>query len=248
MAYRICVAVFCLSGAWIAANLLIHPSWTIIPGLILGWAIVDCGSGVVHMLLDYVRMPASFRADLLFFAPRRDTPEYVGMRKAMLGRVNAFWRIAFDFKGHHHSPRALGRRTMKELTADTLLYGGLPILLVLDVASIVSPPPQWLSAAALAMAIGAVFIQYFHSVMHRRDVPRLIASMQRARLVMTAEAHQVHHDDPRRSFAIISGWSNPLLDRIFVLLARLGVCRAENLEPERFDDADPAAPVPFWRT
>ena len=247
MIYRTGVVVFCVSCAWIVVALMRDPSWTILPGLLVGWAIVDFGSGVVHMLLDYVRMPPTFRADLLFFAPRRDTPEYTRMRKALFENLNAFWRIAFDFKGHHHSPRALGRRTMRELTRDTLIYGGVPVILALDVALVVAPPPPWLTAAGLAMAIGAVFIQYFHSVMHRREVPPLIAAMQRARLVMTAEAHQAHHDDPRTTFAIINGWSNPLLDRIFVLLARIGVCRTENLEPERYDDTDPAAPLPFWR-
>lgn len=247
MIHRLCLAFLGLSVVWIAVALLRAPSWTIVPGFILGWAIVDFASGMVHMLLDYVHLPPSFRADLLFFAQRRDTPEYTRMRKAFFARLNAFWRIAYDFKVHHYTPRALGRRSLRELTRDTLIIAGVPVLLVLDVAIAVAAPPSWLVAAGLAMAIGAIYIQYFHSVMHRTDVPPLIAAMQRVRLVMTAEAHQTHHDDPRRSFAIISGWTNPLLDRIFVLLARLGICRSEHLVPERFDDADPAAPVPAWR-
>jgi hypothetical protein len=248
MAYRVFAVICALSCVWIVLSLARDPSWTILPGLLIGWSVVDFGSGVVHMLLDYVRMPPTFRADLLFFAPRRDTPEYVRMRKALFGRLNAFWRIAFDFKGHHHSPRALGRRTVRELTRDTLVFGGVPIVIALDLALVFAPPPTWLTAAGLTMAIGAVYIQYFHSVMHRPVAPWPIARLQRVGLVMTAAAHQRHHDDPRRSFAIINGWSNPLLDRIFVVFARLGICRAENLEPERFDAADPAAPEPFWQT
>ncbi len=233
MLFRFAVALFCVSFAVNLAALARDPSWTIVPGFLLGWAIADCGSGLVHMLLDFVPVPARLRMDLLYFAKRRDTEEYAELRRSILGGCGPFWRIAYNFKYHHPRPNALGRRTMTELCADTLYFAGLPLSLALNLAVVAAPPPAWALAAGIAMVLGTLFIQYFHSTLHRQTPPAFVAVLRRFHLLMTPEAHQLHHDVQDNSFAIINGWSNPLLDRIFVVLVRWGVCREEHLEPPR---------------
>lgn len=233
MFFRLTVGIFCVSFAADLVALASTPSWTIIPGLLVGWAIADLGSGLVHMLLDFVPLPARLRMDLLYFAPQRNTEDYAELRRSILGGVGPFWRISYNFKYHHPRPNALGRRNMKELCADTLYFAALPLSLALNVAVVTAPPPPWATAAVIAMVIGTLFIQYFHSTLHRRTPPAFVAVLRRFRLLMTPEAHQFHHDVQDNSFAIINGWSNPLLDRIFILLRRHGICREEHLEPPR---------------
>ena len=233
MFFRLTVAIFCVSFAADLVALASAPSWSILPGLLVGWALVDMWSGLVHMLLDFVALPARLRMDLLYFAQRRDTEEYAELRRSILGGVGPFWRIAYNFKYHHPRPNALGRRSMKELCADTLHFAALPLSLALNIAVLTSPPPPWAIAAAISMVIGTLFIQYFHSTLHRRTPPGFVAVLRRLRLLMTPEAHQLHHDVQDNSFAIINGWSNPLLDRVYVVLHRFGICREEHLEPPR---------------
>ena len=233
MVFRFAVAVFCLVFAFDVVALARDPSWTILPGLFVGWVVIDFCSGLVHMLLDYVPVPARMRLDLLYFAPNRVTPEYQRQREEILGAIGPFWRIAHNFKYHHPRPNALGKRTLKQLCAETLYFAALPAALALALAAIFAPPPPWAMAAGISMVIGALFIQYFHSTLHRREPPGFIVVMRRLHLLMTPEAHQLHHDVQDNSFAIIAGWTNPLLDRIFRRLVAMGICRAENLEPPR---------------
>jgi hypothetical protein len=233
MLFRLAIAVFGVSLAFAVAALAREPSWTILPGLLVGWAVIDFCSGLVHMLLDYVPVPARMRMDLLYFAQDRSSADYMRLRQEILGPVGPFWRIAFNFKYHHPRPNALGTRSLKQLCAETLYFAALPAALALDVALLVASPPPWLTAAAISMMIGALFIQYFHATLHRPVPPAFVAVMRRLRLLMTPEAHQHHHDVQDNSFAIIAGWSNPLLDPFFRVLVSAGICRTENLEPPR---------------
>ncbi|MDK9695246.1 MAG: fatty acid desaturase family protein [Siculibacillus sp.] len=233
MFFDVAAAVLAASIAHLVVALALDPSWTILPGLLLGWVVIDFCSGLVHMLLDFVPMPARMRMDLLYFARDRHSPEYRRLREEILGSVGPFWRIAFNFKYHHPRPNALGRRNLRELCADTLFFAALPWSLTLNVVVAVSPPPAWVIAAGVSTVIGALFIQYFHATLHRREPPAFVAAMRRLGLLMTPEAHQRHHDVQDNSFAIIAGWTNPPLDRIFRALVAAGLCRAENLEPPR---------------
>jgi hypothetical protein len=233
MIYGLAVALFCLSFADDLVALIRDPSWTILAGMLVGWAVIDFGSGVVHMLFDYVALPARFRMDLLYFAERRDSEEYRQLRRSILGAVNPFWRITFDFKYHHPRPNALGRRSLKQLTADTLIFAGLPLSLALNFAVAEGEASPFVVACGSTVVIGAVFIQYFHAALHRPQPPTIVAVMRRLHLLMTPQAHQRHHDVQDNGFAIIAGWTNPLLDRIFLALRAAGLLRIESLEPPR---------------
>src|SRR3546814_15672593 len=64
--------------------------------------------------------------------------------------------------------------------------------------------------------------------------------MRRLGLLMTPEAHQLHHDSLRRDFSTNCGWSNPLLNPVFHWLHNKGYMRDEGLEPQStkiFDEA-----------
>ena len=48
---------------------------------------------------------------------------------------------------------------------------------------------------------------------------------------MTPAAHQRHHDTLQRDFATNSGWSNPVINRLFLALRARGYLRDEGLVP-----------------
>src|SRR3546814_9937086 len=61
--------------------------------------------------------------------------------------------------------------------------------------------PGWIAAGFCAFIIGGTFAQYFHGTLHRADNPAIIPVMRRLGLLMTPEAHQLHHDSLRRDFS-----------------------------------------------
>ncbi|MFX9016040.1 fatty acid desaturase CarF family protein, partial [Acinetobacter baumannii] len=82
--------------------------------------------------------------------------------------------------------------------------------LALNLAVTLLPVPGWISAGVVAAIGGGAFAQYFHGTLHRDDNPWFVTAMRRMGLLMTPEAHQLHHDTLKRDFATNSGWSNPL--------------------------------------
>jgi sterol desaturase/sphingolipid hydroxylase (fatty acid hydroxylase superfamily) len=84
----------------------------------------------------------------------------------------------------------------------------------------------------LALILGGAFAQYFHGSLHRERNPPVVRWMRRCGLLMTPEAHQLHHDTLQRDFATNSGWSNPLINRLFVALRSWGYLKDEGLEPQ----------------
>jgi hypothetical protein len=48
---------------------------------------------------------------------------------------------------------------------------------------------------------------------------------------MSAQAHKLHHDTLTQDFAVINGWSNPLVNFCASTLLRTGFLRSEGLEP-----------------
>lgn len=218
------------------AALWAHADLWIIPALLVGWALADLVSGLGHMLFDYMPCPKELELDrIYFYQGSRNSDEYKQLKARLMQRAGPFYRIVFDFKTHHPRAGALGRRSFVQLTQGTILYGALPLSLGMNLLSFMSPRPGWLLAMAVAFIVGLALTQYFHSSLHRPDVPAAILLMRRMRLLMTPAAHSMHHDTLRRDFAIINGWTNPLLNPVFDALHRRGVLSDEALEPPRLN-------------
>lgn len=209
------------------------PSWWMIPAMLAGWYVADMMSGIVHMIMDYHPARLGVGLDRIYFYDgSRESEEYRGLFRASMARLNPFERLVYDFKNHHPRPHALGRRTMLRQIGSTIVAGSLPISLLLNLACLIWPIPGWVVAGALSLLVGGTFAQYFHGTLHRDHNPRIIRLMRHIGLLMTPEAHQVHHDTLRRDFATNSGWSNALLNPVFRLAHRRGWLRDEGLEPQ----------------
>jgi hypothetical protein len=206
--------------------------WRVFPAGLIGWFLADAASGVVHMYMDYRHCPPGRGLDQLFFySGSRASDEYLELRRSVLKRVGTFDRLVFDFKNHHPRPDALGRRGLTDLIWSSIAFVALPLSLLLNAAELLWPVPLWFTAGAIVLLIGGALAQYFHSSLHRNDVPVIIKAMRAVGLLMTPSAHALHHATLRRDFATNSGWSNRLLNPIFSFLHRRGILVDAGLEP-----------------
>jgi hypothetical protein len=224
-------ALFVLSLAtnlWFAGV----PDWRWIPAMVAAWYLADLLSGLTHMVMDYRPCTPGIGLDRMFhFAGSRESAEYAALRAEVLPRISPFERLVYDFKNHHPRPEALGRRPFLVQIGSTIMFGALPGSVLLNLLCLAFAVPGWLIAGAVVLTIGGTLAQYFHGTLHRAQNPWIVLAMRRVGLLMTPEAHALHHATLRRDFATNTGWSNPLVNAIFRLATRRGWLDEAGLEP-----------------
>jgi hypothetical protein len=208
------------------------PDWRWIPATLLGWYVADLLSGLTHMYMDYRPCTPGIGLDQVFhYSGSRESADYLALRDRVMPRISPFERLVYDFKNHHPRPDALGRRPFLVQVGSTILFVSLPASILLNLLCVAVPVPGWLMAGGIVLLIGGTLAQYFHGTLHRRDNPPVIHAMRRARLLMTPDAHALHHATLRRDFATNTGWSNPLVNFIFRTAMRRGWLDEAGLEP-----------------
>lgn len=223
---------FALSMALTLLLAFSDPSWWMIPAALAGWYLADLLSGVVHMTMDYRPCVPDRGLDrLYFYEGSRESDEYQALFKATMKTLNPFERIVYDFKNHHPRPHALGRRTMWRQIGSSVLAGALPLSLLLNLAWLLLGVPGWAMAGAAALILGTAFAQYFHGTLHQERPALPVRLLRRLGLLMTPEAHQLHHDTLQRDFSTNCGWSNPLLNAYFRTRRAQGAFTDDGLEP-----------------
>ncbi|WP_225206897.1 fatty acid desaturase family protein [Novosphingobium huizhouense] len=229
---RLVLAAFCASLGVNLWGALRDPSLLAIPAALGGWYLADLLSGLVHMVMDYRPCPeGKGLAALYFYEGRRGMPAYQAQFRDTMRKISVFERISYDFKNHHPRPDALGRRSVWRLIGSTVIAAALPLSLLGNALVLLTAVPGWVMAFATAMLVGGGFAQYFHGTLHRRENPGFVTALRRAGLLMTPQAHQIHHDTLRRDFATNCGWSNPVINRLFLGLRARGMLDDAGLEP-----------------
>ena len=192
------------------------PDWRWIPAALFGWYVADLFSGLTHMVMDYRSCTPGIGLGRMFhYAGSRESEDYLALRDQVLPRISAFERLVYDFKNHHPRPDALGRRPFLVQIGSTILFVSLPLSLFLNALCLAFPFPGPLIAGAIVLMIGGTLAQYFHGTLHRADNPWVVRMMRRAGLLMSPEAHAIHHATLRQDFATNNGWSNPLVNVVF---------------------------------
>jgi hypothetical protein len=224
-------ALFLLSlglSLWLAGV----PDWRWIPAALVAWYVADLISGLTHMYMDYRPCtPGIGLADMFHYSGSRESQDYEALRRKVLPRIGPFERLVYDFKNHHPRPDALGRRSFLVQIGSTILFAALPAAILLNLAAFALPLPGWLIAFAVVLIIGGTLAQYFHGTLHRTDNPWIVRAMRRVGLLMTPQAHALHHATLRRDFATNTGWSNPVVNMIFNAAIRRGWLDESGLEP-----------------
>jgi hypothetical protein len=187
-------------------------------------------SGVAHFIVDYTpNVSGVGLKELYHYRGSRASEDYERRRKEALSHINGFQEIVFDFKVHHRTPAALGRRTFLAMTVPVIVYGALPLTLALAVLSEFELIPANLSLFLLIMVAAGTISQYVHACTHKQPIPPLARALQAVGLFISPRAHEVHHVHPDRQFCLLNGWANPLVDQIFKLALRRGYFRPDGL-------------------
>jgi hypothetical protein len=223
---------FALSLAINLIGAVMAASWWSIPAALIGWYLADLVSGTVHMVMDYRPCPPGRGlATIYSYAGSRESDDYRALLAETMAKLSPLDRLVYDFKNHHPRPDALGRRPLWRQIGSSVALGALPVSLLLNLAWILFGLPGWVMAGGLTLLLGGAFAQYFHGSLHRADNPALIRILRRLGLLMTPEAHRLHHDTLQRDFSTNCGWSNPLLNKLFRAGRRRGHFADSGLEP-----------------
>ena len=209
------------------------PGWLWIPAGLAAWYVADAISGLTHMYMDYRPCTAGIGLDrLYFYEGSRESAEYLSLRDSVWRKIGPLEKLVYDFKNHHPRPEALGRRSMLVQIGSTIIFAALPASLVLNAAAWLFELPGWLTFGGIVLIVGGTFAQYFHGTLHREDNPVIVRWMRATGLLMTPQAHQLHHVTLTRDFATNNGWSNPLINRIFHLAIRRRWLTEAGLTPQ----------------
>lgn len=223
-----------LFGLSLATNLWFAgiPDWRWIPAALAAWYVADLLSGLIHMYIDYRPCtPGIGLRDMFHYAGSRESEDYLALRDRVMPNIAPFERLVYDFKNHHPRPEALGRRPFLVQIGSTILFVSLPFSILLNLVCVAFAVPGWLIFGLVVLIIGGTLAQYFHGTLHRSENPWIVRTMRRAGLLMTPEAHAVHHATLRRDFATNTGWSNPLVNAIFASAMNRGWLDEAGLEP-----------------
>ncbi len=180
-------------------------SWPVLAALVCGAVLADFGSGVVHWFAD----------------------TWGSASMPVLGR-----RLIRPFRVHHVNPNEFLTRDWIDCNGDVALIA-CPIF----VAAWLVPDTSELGRLAIACLFGfgatALPTNQVHQWAHHPDPPRLVAWLQRSRLILPRSAHERHHVPPHVShYCIATGWCNAALGRLgfFPALER-AITRATGAEP-----------------
>ena len=105
----------------------------------------------------------------------------------------------------------------------------VPLLLIaiswLEPDAVTHPADVVAAGFFVAASLTLCVTNQIHAWAHGADAPKLIRALQRVGILITPERHARHHRGDR-AYAVVSGWSNALLDRVLarteILLAALG--------------------------
>ena len=121
------------------------------------------------------------------------------------------------FRLHHIYPRDICTHGLVELTGNVCILA-VPALSLSLYLLWLMPDSGWLAFAAICFALLAaatVATNHFHMWAHQESPSRLARWLQRRRIVLEPQHHQMHHTLPfDRNYCITNGWLNPLLNKL----------------------------------
>jgi ubiquitin-conjugating enzyme E2 variant len=114
------------------------------------------------------------------------------------------------FREHHRDPLAMTRHSFAELNGNSAL-ALIPVLVI----ALAQAWPPLLCPALASFALAVFATNQFHYWAHAAAAPRWVRWLQRRRLILAPAHHARHHRaNFTGSYAITTGWTNLLLDRI----------------------------------
>ncbi len=121
------------------------------------------------------------------------------------------------FRLHHVYPRDICTHGLVELTGNVCILA-VPVLSVSLYLLWLLPESGWLAFAVICLgfvALATVATNQFHKWAHQESPSAFARWLQRTRLVLEPEHHQLHHTRPfDTNYCITNGWLNPFLNKL----------------------------------
>ncbi len=183
-----CLFALVAAGAWRALGVAegLQYGW-IAAAVFTGYVLADFCSGFVHWMAD-----------------RYGTEE-----TPLVGQ-----NYVKPFREHHSDPKGMTYHDFVETNGNNSIVT-VPMMASAWLIGVDTTLGLFLFTALVSLAFWVFLTNQFHKWAHQDDVPAVIAALQRARLVLDVEHHNVHHTAPHdKYYCITSGWLNPPLDKI----------------------------------
>lgn len=126
--------------------------------------------------------------------------------------------IIEPFREHHRDPRAMTRRAFLRLSNSNVIATSIVLAGIWGWRATHPGPPSLLADVWITSLAAALWLtNQFHKWAHVAQVPRSVAWLQAAGLILNPVRHARHHlSHDGRAFCVTTGWLNPLLDRVGV--------------------------------
>lgn len=168
---------------------LLTAAYVVLGGAFVAYLAADLASGLVHFLADNFGHEEMLYLGAAFIRP---------------------------FRHHHVDPKAMTRHDFIETNGNNSMIC-VPVAAAVYF-SLSDPIPvveaAWASFVAWLM-IWVFMTNQFHKWAHLDEPAGWVRALQRSRLILSPEHHDVHHVPPFESYyCITSGWLNPIFHRI----------------------------------
>lgn len=124
--------------------------------------------------------------------------------------------LIFPFREHHTDQKAMTHHGFIEANGNTAIALQIVILptVLFGLLKVINGFNGFVSFL-LFFEITLLLTNEFHKWAHQDDVPKLIRTLQRMRLILSPEHHSQHHVYPfDKNYCITGGWLDPLLLKI----------------------------------
>jgi hypothetical protein len=164
-------------------------SWLIPLMFVVAYVAADFVSGFVHFLADNFGSPA--------------TP--------IIGKA-----FVLPFREHHADPKAILQKPFFVSNGgNCMVIVPLLVVVVLFIPVDDSFAGYLAGAFTLSFSVAILLTNQFHKWAHMDSPPAAVLWLQRRRVILSREHHDIHHVSPFDThYCITAGWWNPLLERI----------------------------------
>ena len=137
--------------------------------------------------------------------------------------------VIAPFREHHRDPLAMTRRSFLRMSHSNVVATSGMLAAVWVWRGVAAPwPPSVFGDAWIVSLSAALWLtNLFHQWAHLAVVPRPVAWLQAAGLILTPARHARHHTASHAgAYCVTTGWLNPLLDRLQAFAAAERLIRA----------------------
>ena len=189
-ALAVAVSLLAVFSVGLAGPLLTPSAWPwLATGSLVGYLLADLLSGTVHWFCDS------------FFAP--DTP--------LIGRS-----VIHPFRDHHDHPEAITEYGFLEQDSTNYILI-IPLLLLAlrgGGPDLASPAALFVHGLLFAFSVGSLGTNIFHKWAHAQSVPPGVRWLQKRGVILSPQAHDLHHSSYTHGYCVTHGWMNVVLDRV----------------------------------